>query len=647
MLDRPEITDAEYDALFAELVHLEQSFPDLITPDSPTQRVGGAASPAFAPVRHLAAMLSLESVTDPEDVRRFDGRTRAALGRDRVRYVAEPKLDGLSIEVVYERGELAEASTRGDGRTGERVTENVRTISSVPQRLHDGGSSLPSRLALRGEVVMPVAAFRRLNAELERSGEPPFANPRNAAAGSLRQLDPRVTARRHLDVLFYEILRQDGGERLESHWETLETLRRWGLPVSRDCRRLRVFEELFEYHRRLAGRRDRLASEIDGVVAKVDDLDARRRLGETARHPRWALAYKFAPRGEETTIERIVVQVGRTGLLTPVATLTPVRVGGVVVGRATLHNRSEVSRRDLRVGDRVLVVRAGDVIPEIVERIVHARSRRSKRFEMPRRCPECGTRTVREGPFDRCPNGLACRAQLERAVAHFGSRAALDIRGLGKKTIARLVASGRVRSVADVFTLTAADLSLREGVAQVSAVKLARAITRSRRPELSRFLYALGIPRVGEQTAHALAARFGSLGRLLAARALRRKKVAGIGSEVAGAVEAFFRRPENRRIVRLCLRRGVRPRPALRGRSEGSLSGKTVVFTGALPTLSRQEAERLVRESGGRASSRVGGRTDYVVVGAEPGSKLERGRSLGIPLLDERRFLSLVGAARR
>ncbi|MGE5278199.1 MAG: NAD-dependent DNA ligase LigA [Acidobacteriota bacterium] len=644
VLDRPEISDAEYDRLFEELSRLERAYPGLVTPDSPTQRVAGEPLPVFAPVRHLAPMLSLESVTDPDDVRRFDERVRQALGRDRLAYVAEPKLDGLSVEVVYERGALARASTRGDGERGEGVTENVRTIPSVPLRLREEGPPVPRLLSVRGEVLMPVQAFRRLNAELERKGEVLFANPRNAAAGSLRQLDSRVTAKRRLDVFFYEILRQKGGGRLETHWETLEAMQDWGLPVTPERRRLAAFSDFFDYHRRFERRRDRLPYEIDGVVIKVDDLAARGRLRETARHPRWALAFKFAPRGEETTIERIAVQVGRTGLLTPVAILSPVRVGGVTVARATLHNRDEVARKDVRVGDRVRVVRAGDVIPEVVERIARPRKRGSRPFAMPRRCPACGTPTVREGPFDRCPNGLACRAQLERAIAHFGSRPALDIRGLGKKTVEQLVGGGRVKSVADLFTLEPAELSRLARYAEVSAANLARSLEWSKRPELARFLYALGIPEVGEQTARDLAAHFGSLEKIQAASPARLQRVEGIGPAVAGAVAAFFRRPENRRVIDLCLRRGVRLQAPARARRAGPLAGKSVVFTGALASLSREEAERLVRGAGGRPSDSVSPRTGYVVVGKDPGSKLERARSLGVSTLDENQFLSLVHA---
>ncbi len=639
-LDRPEITDVEYDRLFAELARLEEAFPDLVRPDSPTRRVAGAPLPAFREVRHLAPVLSLDSVTDPEDVRRFDRRVREALGRDRVDYVVEPKLDGLSVEVVYGRGLLVRASTRGDGVRGEEVTENVKTIRAVPLRLHEQARPAPRLLAVRGEVLMPVAAFRELNDALERVKKPLFANPRNAAAGSLRQLDPRVTAGRRLDVLFYDILRHNGGPEFATQWESLEAMRGWGLPVSEHRRRIEAFEEVFDYHRELERLRDGLKFEIDGIVIKVDDLDAHRLLGATARHPRWALAFKFAPRGEETTIENILVQVGRTGVLTPVAVLAPVRVGGVTVTRATLHNREELARRDLRVGDRVRVVRAGDVIPEVVER-VGSSGRREKLFTMPKRCPACGTSTVREGPFDRCPNGLACRSQLARTIQHFGSRPALDIRGLGRKTVEQLVASGRVRNVADLFALSRADLSRLERFADLSAGNLARALEKSKHAELARFLYALGIPEVGQQTARDLAGHFGSLGAIRGADEKRLMGVEGIGPSVAHGVAGFFRRSENRRVIDLCLSRGVRlAAPAPAGR--GSLAGKTVVFTGTLARLSRQEAQRLVRQSGGRASESVSRRTDYVVVGRDPGSKSERAGRLGIRTLDERQFLRLV-----
>ena len=642
VLDRPEISDEAYDRIFGELERLEEAFPRLVTPDSPTQRVGGTPLPSFPEVRHLTPMLSLDSVGDSGEVRRFDGRVRQALGR-RVSYVAEPKFDGLSVEVVYEDGLLSRASTRGDGARGEGVTENVKTIRSVPLRLAGPARSAPKLLAVRGEVLMPIGAFAEVNRELERRGEPLFANPRNAAAGSLRQLDPRITAKRRLEIVFYEILAREGGAPFRTHWDALEAFEKWGLKVPAFRRRLAAFEDIFEYHREMERRRGSLAYEIDGVVVKVDDLGFRRKLRSTARHPRWALAFKFAPRGEETAIRSIVVGVGRTGLLTPVAVLSPVRVGGVTVTRATLHNREEVARKDLRAGDRVRVVRAGDVIPEVVERVGRAR-RKGRPFAMPGRCPECGSRIEREGPFDRCVSGLSCPAQRTASIRHFGSREAMDIRGLGPRTVGHLVAAGLVRNVADLYALSEADLAGLERFAETSAANLVSRIEESKTAELSRFLYALGIPEVGQQTARDLAARFGSLEALRDARPEQLEEVEGIGPSVAGSIARFFRRSENRRIVDLCLRRGVRPR-APRAARRGPLAGKVIVFTGALESLSRGESEDLARRAGARPSASVSRRTSYVIAGSDPGSKLDRAKRLGVPVLSEKRFLSLARAS--
>ena len=457
VLDQPAISDAEYDRLFGELVRLEAAHPELVTPDSPTQRVAGAPLPAFPTIEHLAPMLSLESVTNADDVRRFDERIRASVGGRPVRYMLEPKFDGLSIEIVYRDGVLLRASTRGDGERGEGVTENVKTIRSVPLRLR--GNSVPRLLAVRGEAIMRLDDFRALNARLEQQGQPPFANPRNAAAGSIRQLDPRITAQRRLDVFFYDILHMERGPHLADDMSVLQALAAWGLHASPYARVCSSVDEVFRYHQEMERRRDSLEYEIDGIVLKVDDLALRTRLQTTARHPRWALAFKFAAREEETTIEDIVVQVGRTGVLTPVAVLRPVQIGGVTVTRATLHNRDEIARKDLRIGDVVRVIRAGDVIPDIVERVRRAGARRHRPFVMPARCPVCHTPVVHDGPFDRCPNGLACPAQLKRTIQHFGSRDALDIRGLGPETVDALVSEGLVRSVADLFRLTRRDLS--------------------------------------------------------------------------------------------------------------------------------------------------------------------------------------------
>ncbi|HVC20233.1 MAG TPA: NAD-dependent DNA ligase LigA [Vicinamibacterales bacterium] len=638
--DRPAISDARYDRLFRELETLERAHPALVTPESPTQRVAGAALPSFPAVRHLAPMLSLDSVVDPDEVRRFDARVREAAGRD-VGYMLEPKFDGLSLELVYEQGRLTRASTRGDGERGEGVTENVKTIRAVPLQLRSDGPPLPRRLAVRGEALIRLDAFARLNADLKRRGEATFANPRNAAAGSIRQLDPRITAGRQLEVYFYDILAMNGGPRLARDRDLLATLRAWGLKTSAENRPGRTVEDVFAYHRRMAARRDSLGFEIDGIVVKLDDLAARRRLRATARHPRWALAVKFAPREERTSIEDIRVQVGRTGLLTPVAVLRPIEIGGVTVTRATLHNRGEVARRDLRVGDTVRVVRAGDVIPEVVERLPGPGRRRGRRFAMPRRCPVCGTPIVREGPLDRCPNGLACPAQRKATIEHFGSRPALDIRGLGPRTVEALVSRGLVRTVADLFALRAADLHGLERFADVSAKNLLDAIDAARRTDLSRFLYGLGIPGVGVKTARDLAAFFGRLEPLMEADARALQKVSGIGPTLSAGVAAFFRQQASRRVIAACLAHGVTLRPPARA-SRGPLAGRTVVFTGTLSRLTRDDAQQQVLAQGGHVSGSVGPHTDLLVVGDEPGAKYDRATALGVRTIDEPAFLRLI-----
>jgi DNA ligase (NAD+) len=640
VLDRPTISDAEYDRLFAQLVRLEAAHPDLVTPDSPTQRVAGAALAAFPTVEHLAPMLSLESATDAEAVRRFDERIRTTV-RKSVPYVVEPKFDGLSLEVVYENGLLQRASTRGDGEHGEGVTENVKTIRSVPLRLH--GRDVPRRLAVRGEAIMRIADFEALNERLRRDKQPLFANPRNAAAGSIRQLDPRITAGRRLDVFFYDILHLEGGSRPADDRRLVRALEAWGLHASPYARVCSSVDEVFRYHEEMAHRRATLPYEIDGIVMKVDDLALRDRLRTTARHPRWALAFKFAAREAETSIENIVVQVGRTGVLTPVAVLRPVEIGGVTVSRATLHNREEIARKDLRVGDRVRVIRAGDVIPEIVERVTTPGVRHHGAFTMPARCPTCQTRLEREGPFDRCPNGLACPAQLRRTIEHFGSREALDIRGLGPETVDALVSAGLVRSVADLFALSQADLLKIERFADVSAANLLRAIENAKHPPLWRFLNALGVAGVGAQTARELADHFGTLERLQSAHEGTLAALPGIGPAVARSVVAFFREPFNRRVIENCQRHGVRV-GGRAARRRGPLAGKTVVFTGGLDSMTREEAEERARASGAHTARSVSRATDLVVAGSEPGSKCAKARDLGVRVIDEQEFQRLVHA---
>jgi DNA ligase (NAD+) len=645
VLDRPLVSDEEYDRLFNELRHLEDAFPDLVRPDSPSQRVAGQPLPSFPEVRHVAPMLSLESITGPDAVRRFDQRIRQGLTDFEIAYVLEPKFDGLSLEIVYEGGMLARASTRGDGQRGEGVTENVKTIRSLPLRLHGRSRPVPTLLAVRAEALMRLEDFQKLNAALAQQSRPTFANPRNAAAGSIRQLDPRITARRRLAVFFYDVLALDGVEPFATHWGALAALREWGLPVSALTVRCTSVDEIFAYHRDIETRRDVLGFEIDGIVIKLDDLRARGRLGTTARHPRGALAFKFTAREKETMVEDIIVQVGRTGALTPVAVLRPVQIGGVTVTRATLHNRQELERKDLRPGDTVRVIRAGDVIPEVVARVDRPGERRGPRFVVPDRCPVCAGHIVSDGPIDRCANGLACPAQRKGAIEHFASRDALDIRGLGRETVDLLVSSGLVRNVADLFTLRKQDLLELERFADLSADNLLKAIGGAKRTDLWRFLYGLGISGVGTRTARDLAAHFGSLGAVEDAGEDDLMEVPGIGPNVARQIRQFFSEAENRKVIALCLERGLelteRRRPA-----GGPFAGKAIVFTGGLAKLSRDEAEEIVRRLGGRTSGSVSRRTDFVVAGDKPGSKYEKATKLGVRILTEEEFLKLAGGSR-
>lgn len=648
VLDRPEISDAAYDELYAELTGLERAHPELVTSDSPTQRVAGAPLPSFPEVRHLAPMLSLESVTSEDDVARFAERVGATLDERDVGFVGEPKLDGLSIEVVYENGRIVRAATRGDGERGEGVTENVKTIRSVPLLLRSD-TPIPELLSVRGEVMMPISALHELNGSLKREGKPVFANPRNAAAGSVRQLDARVTRGRKLNVFFYDVLAQRGGRAPSTQWELLEALRSMGLPTSPSSRPLRSVQEILDYHRTVEHGRDSLDFEIDGIVVKVDDLHAHERLRETARHPRWALAFKFAPREKVTEIRDIVVQVGRTGTLTPVAVLAPVSVGGVTVTRATLHNREEIARKDLRVGDRVVIVRAGDVIPEVIGRAPGGppRGKDTARFVMPERCPACGARVVQEGPFDRCPNGLGCPAQLKRALEHFGSRTALDIHGLGRETVDALVSAGLVGSVADLFALRTEDLSKLAHFGRKSATNLVGAIERAKHPELFRFIHALGIPGVGERTARDLAARFGSLDRLIDATETELRTAPGVGPIAAKEIRAFFSESKNRDVITSCTERGLRPTVTKQAPQSDALANTVVAFTGTLTSMTRAEAEEKVRELGGSVSDHVGSHTACLVVGEHPGSKLGRARELGVRIVDEQGFIEMVERSAR
>ena len=636
---RPEIDDREYDRIFVELQALEASHPDLITVDSPTQRVGAEPQSAFPNAEHTVPMLSLDSTQDPAEVQRFDERVRKALD-DEPRYLLEPKLDGASIELVYEEGLFARAVTRGNGRVGEVVTENIRTIPSLPLRLREADRPSPELLAVRGEVLMSLSAFEALNERMVERGSEPYVNPRNSASGFLRQLDSRLTAERPLDLLAYDILMVRGAQ-LTSDSEAVRALREWGFRTPERITLAATVEEILEYHGAFAADRDDLDYEIDGVVIKLDHLDARADLGATSHHPRWALAYKFEPRKEITRIEKIAVSVGRTGKLTPVALLRPVEVGGVTVSRASLHNREEVARKDIRRGDLVRVQRAGDVIPQVVERVPENGRKRAAVFRMPTRCPACDTPVQENGPFTYCPNRFGCMAQLKRGLTHFGSRAGLDIEGLGEETATLLVDRGLVKELADLFKLTAADIEPLEGFAETSAANLARAIEEKRTVGLARFLYGLGIPEVGTTVAAALAAEFRSFDNIQEATVEQLEAVDGIGPIMSAQIRAFLDDERNRERIAAVLGYMNALQPPEQAGGKG-LAGMRFVFTGGLERFSRPDAKRLIEDNGGRVVGSVSGETTYVVAGADPGSKLQKGRDLGVEILSEEDFVSVL-----
>ena len=636
---RPEIDDAEYDRIFVELQALEASHPDLITVDSPTQRVGAEPQSAFSNTEHTVPMLSLDSTQDPAEVRRFDERVRKAL-EDEPRYILEPKLDGASIELVYEEGLFVRAVTRGNGRVGELVTENLRTVPSLPLRLREAERPAPELLAVRGEVYMYLSAFEALNERMVEQGSEPYVNPRNSASGSLRQLDSRLTAERPLDLLVYDIL-MIRGVQLTSDSEAVHALHEWGFRTPERVTLAATVEEILEYHGAYAADRDDLDYEIDGVVIKLDHLDARADLGATSHHPRWALAYKFEPRKEITRIEKIAVSVGRTGKLTPVALLRPVEVGGVTVSRASLHNREEVARKDIRQGDLVRVQRAGDVIPQVVERVPEKGRKRGAAFRMPTHCPACDTPVQEDGPFSYCPNQFGCMAQLKRGLTHFGSRAGLDIEGLGEETATLLVDRGLVKELADLFKLTAADIEPLDGFAEKSAANLAQAIDDKKTVGLARFLYGLGIPEVGATVAATLAAQFLSFDNIQGATVEQLEAVDGIGPIMSEQIRAFLDDKRNRERIAAVLGHMNAPLPPEQAGGKG-LSGMKFVFSGGLERFSRSDAKRLIEDHGGRVVGSVSGETTYVVVGADPGSKLQKGRDLGVEILSEEDFVSVL-----
>ncbi len=641
--DRPEISDQEYDRLFRELLDLEAAHPDLVTPDSPSQRVGAAPLSELKKVTHERRMLSLDSVTDEEEVRTFDKRVRRDLGIDAVRYTAEPKYDGLSIELVYDDGRFTRGATRGDGTIGEDVTVNLRTIRSLPLQLQPDPDR-PAHLVVRAEAYMRLDEFQKLNRRMAERGEEPFANPRNAAAGSIRQLDSRITAERPLVVTCYEIMAL-GGVPPRTHWEELEVLARWGLPVPVQRRRCETIDDVIAFHHEIEPQREQLPFEIDGIVVKVDRRDWQDALGEKSRSPRWGLAFKFTPRQEVTQVQDIGVSVGRTGAVTPFALLKPVEVGGVTISRATLHNADEVARKDIRVGDTVRIERAGDVIPAVVERVPVPGERRAEPFRMPERCPVCGSRLSREGAYYYCSGKAACLAQLQGELEHFGSKIALDIDGLGEKTVAQLVDRGLVKDLSDLFALTAEQLVTLDGFAERSASLLHEAIRRSKRVTLERFLIGLGIRNVGEHIARVLARRFGTLDAIMAADREAFEQVREIGPQIAESLESFFKEERNRRVIARLRELGLElleTPQGPQGRRPQPLEGKTFVFTGGLSGFAREDAKRRVEELGARASSSVSKRTDYVVAGTDPGSKLEEAKRLGVKVLSEAEFAELL-----
>jgi len=633
----PVIGDRVYDALFSRLQDLEDAF-DLDTEDSPTQRVGGEPLDELESVEHVAPMRSIDASGEAEDVRAFDERVRDRLAEagyeGEIAYVCEPKFDGLSVEVVYEDGRYERAATRGDGEVGEDVTANVRTIGAVPQRLR---GDHPESLVVRGEVYMPRDAFRALNRERAERGEDAFANPRNAAAGTLRQLDPSVTADRPLAAFFFEIL--DASERPGSNWEQLQAFPEWGLPVSGHGERVADIAAAIDYRDRMLDARADLNYEIDGVVITVDDREACALLGATARAPRWAFAYKFPPRRERTTVTDVVVQVGRTGRLTPVALLDPVEVGGVTVSRASLHNPSEIAALNVGVGDVVEIERAGDVIPEVTE-VVEKGS--DGHFEFPETCPVCSSPVERDGPMAFCTGGLACDAQLERAIEHYASRAGLDIEGLGPERLDQLMAAGLVESLPDLYDLDADALADLEGWGERSAENLLAELEAATEPPLDDFLAALGVPEVGSTTASALARHFGTLDAVLDAEEAELRAVDDVGETVAAAIRDFFDAERNRRVVDRLREAGVDPQPV---ETEGGdeLDGRTFVFTGSLDGYTRSEAQDLVEAHGGSATSSVSGNTDYLVVGENPGTtKREDAEENDVDEIDEGEFEALL-----
>ena len=647
VLDDPKIPDATYDRSLRELDDLETKYPDLIIPDSPTQRVGAQAIAQFGSITHAMPMLSLSNAFSAEEVQDFDKRVRDRLDLDNavIRYAAEPKLDGLAVSLLYENGLLQRGATRGDGYTGEDVTHNVRTVASIPLKLV--GNNWPKVLEVRGEVYMPKAGFQKLNKDAEARGEKLFVNPRNAAAGSLRQLDPKLTAQRPLSFYAYGVGVVEGVELPETHSDILSTLRAWGLPVTRLTKVVSGVEGCLRFYSEIGERRTSLDYEIDGVVFKVDELSLQRQLGFVSRAPRWAIAQKFPPEEMTTTVEKVEFQVGRTGALTPVARLVPVFVGGVTVSNATLHNMDELTRKDVRVGDTVIVRRAGDVIPEVASVVIDQRPKGARAVKLPKQCPICGSEVVRieEEAVARCSGGTFCPAQRKEAIKHFASRRAMDIDGLGDKLIDQMVETDIIKTPADLFDLTLEQVAGLDRMAEKSARNLLDSLEESKSTDLGRLIYALGIREVGEATAQSLASHFGKMEALSNASEEELQNVPDVGPVVAGRVAGFFAQSQNQRVVEALFKAGVVYKliEVRAKQTDAAFDSKTFVLTGSMASLTRDQAKKRIQQLGGKVTGSVSKNTDYVVAGEKAGSKLRKAEDLGVTVLGEDDLLEMLG----
>lgn len=651
VLDSPAITDAEYDRLMRRLEELEKQHPELITPDSPTQRVGAKPLEEFGTVPHRLPMLSLKNAFAKEEAVEFDERIKRFLKLSReeaIEYTAEPKMDGLAVELIYEDGVFTKGSTRGDGYRGEDVTQNLRTVRSIPLRLSVKAEGrgvkpgkIPRYLEARGEVFLPLESFRKLNREREGKGEAVFANPRNAAAGSLRQLDPRITASRPLDIFCYGLGAVEGAS-FNTHFESLEFIKALGLKVNPFVRVVNGIDGVLRYHGEMERRREGLDYELDGVVVKVNGLALQERLGILTRSPRWALAYKFAPKQESTRVKDIMVGVGRTGALTPVAVLEPIEVGGVTIERATLHNEDEVLRKDVRTGDHVVVERAGDVIPEVAYVIKEKRPHGTKPFRMPDKCPECGSKVEKDGAIHYCTGGLSCPAQLKESIAHFASKRAMDIDGLGWMHVKQFVEAGLLKDVADIYFLKKDDILNLERWADKSADNLIEAIEKSKRTTLERLIFALGIHGAGEHMARLLAGKFGSIEAIMEVTEDDLLNIREIGPETARSIADFFKERHNRAVIEKLKRAGVETRKAAR-KAKGKLDGLVFLFTGTLKSFTRDEAKEIVEKEGGAAAAGISRKVNYVIAGDEAGSKLDKAKKMGIKIISEEEFRKMAG----